>query len=89
MYIVIINLNLIFLLLFVTKAFLLFLFSLPLEELQEAERLREEAESSGNPPPLAPRAQIPFSACMNALSEPETLTDFWSSAVQGKTTATK
>ncbi|KAK3551118.1 hypothetical protein QTP70_014016 [Hemibagrus guttatus] len=59
------------------------------EELQEAERLRDEAESSGNPPPVAPRAQIPFSACMNALSEPETLTDFWSSAVQGKTTATK
>ncbi|KAI5620450.1 ubiquitin carboxyl-terminal hydrolase 5 isoform X1, partial [Silurus asotus] len=59
------------------------------EELQEAERLREEAESSGNPPPCAPRAQIPFKVCMNALSEPETLTDFWSSAVQGKTTATK
>ncbi|TSR75256.1 Ubiquitin carboxyl-terminal hydrolase 5 [Bagarius yarrelli] len=59
------------------------------DELQEAERLREEAETTGNPPPAAPRAQIPFSACLNALSEPETLTDFWSSAVQGKTTATK
>uniref|UniRef100_A0A4W4FMJ3 Ubiquitin carboxyl-terminal hydrolase n=1 Tax=Electrophorus electricus TaxID=8005 RepID=A0A4W4FMJ3_ELEEL len=59
------------------------------EELQEAERLREEAESTGTPPPAAPRAQIPFSACLDALSEPETLTDFWSSAVQGKTTATK
>lgn len=59
------------------------------EELQEAKRLREEAESSGSPPPATPRAQIPFSACMNAFSEPETLTDFWSSAVQGKTTATK
>lgn len=67
----------------------LLLFSFPSEELQEAEHLREEAESSGSPPPAAPRAQIPFSACMNALSEPETLTDFWSSAVQGKTTATK
>lgn len=64
-------------------------FFFPSEELQEAERLREEAESTGSLPPAAPRAQIPFSACMNALSEPETLTDFWSSAVQGKTTATK
>uniref|UniRef100_A0AAR2JK96 Ubiquitin carboxyl-terminal hydrolase n=1 Tax=Pygocentrus nattereri TaxID=42514 RepID=A0AAR2JK96_PYGNA len=59
------------------------------DELQEAERLREEAEASGNPPPAAPRARIPFSVCLDALSEPETLTDFWSSAVQGKTTATK
>ncbi len=59
------------------------------EELQEAERRREEVESSGAPLPAAPRAQIPFAACMAALSEPETLTDFWSSAVQAKTTATK
>uniref|UniRef100_A0A8C1LV51 Ubiquitin carboxyl-terminal hydrolase n=1 Tax=Cyprinus carpio TaxID=7962 RepID=A0A8C1LV51_CYPCA len=60
-----------------------------MEELQEAERRREEAESSGAPPSAAPRAQIPFAACLAALSEPETLTDFWSSAVQAKTTATK
>uniref|UniRef100_A0A673HEK5 ubiquitinyl hydrolase 1 n=1 Tax=Sinocyclocheilus rhinocerous TaxID=307959 RepID=A0A673HEK5_9TELE len=60
-----------------------------MEELQEAERRREEADSSGAPPPAAPRAQIPFAACFAALSEPETLTDFWSSAVQAKTTATK
>uniref|UniRef100_A0A8C6KDI3 Ubiquitin carboxyl-terminal hydrolase n=1 Tax=Nothobranchius furzeri TaxID=105023 RepID=A0A8C6KDI3_NOTFU len=55
------------------------------EELQEAERRREEGDL------LAPtvRAQIPFSACMAALSEPEILTDFWSSAVQAKTSATK
>uniref|UniRef100_A0A672N6K1 ubiquitinyl hydrolase 1 n=1 Tax=Sinocyclocheilus grahami TaxID=75366 RepID=A0A672N6K1_SINGR len=55
----------------------------------EAERRREEVESSGAPPSAAPRAQIPFGACLAALSEPETLTDFWSSAVQAKTTATK
>uniref|UniRef100_A0A669DV65 Ubiquitin carboxyl-terminal hydrolase n=1 Tax=Oreochromis niloticus TaxID=8128 RepID=A0A669DV65_ORENI len=55
------------------------------EELQEAERRREEGDSSA---PTV-RAQIPFTACMAALSEPEILTDFWSSAVQGKTTATK
>uniref|UniRef100_A0A8C6KBP1 Ubiquitin carboxyl-terminal hydrolase n=1 Tax=Nothobranchius furzeri TaxID=105023 RepID=A0A8C6KBP1_NOTFU len=56
-----------------------------MEELQEAERRREEGDL------LAPtvRAQIPFSACMAALSEPEILTDFWSSAVQAKTSATK
>uniref|UniRef100_A0A672MXY8 Ubiquitin carboxyl-terminal hydrolase n=1 Tax=Sinocyclocheilus grahami TaxID=75366 RepID=A0A672MXY8_SINGR len=60
-----------------------------MEELQEAERRREEVESSGAPPSAAPRAQIPFGACLAALSEPETLTDFWSSAVQAKTTATK
>uniref|UniRef100_A0A8C2X6S6 Ubiquitin carboxyl-terminal hydrolase n=1 Tax=Cyclopterus lumpus TaxID=8103 RepID=A0A8C2X6S6_CYCLU len=55
------------------------------EELQEAERRREEGDSSA---PIV-RAQIPFTACMAALSEPEILTDFWSSAVQSKTTATK
>lgn len=53
------------------------------EELQEAERLRE----SGETPTV--RAQIPFTSCMAALTEPEVLTDFWSSAVQAKTTATK
>lgn len=55
------------------------------EELQEAERRREDGDSSA---PTV-RAQIPFTACMAALSEPEVLTDFWSSAVQTKTTATK
>uniref|UniRef100_A0A672HI28 Ubiquitin carboxyl-terminal hydrolase n=1 Tax=Salarias fasciatus TaxID=181472 RepID=A0A672HI28_SALFA len=55
------------------------------EELQEAERRREEGDTSA---PTV-RAQIPFTACMAALSEPEVLTDFWSSAVQAKTTATK
>uniref|UniRef100_A0A3B3DKM5 Ubiquitin carboxyl-terminal hydrolase n=1 Tax=Oryzias melastigma TaxID=30732 RepID=A0A3B3DKM5_ORYME len=55
------------------------------EELQEAERRREEGDSSA---PTV-RAQIPFTACMAALSEPEILTDFWSSAVQAKTAATK
>ncbi|XP_068998551.1 ubiquitin carboxyl-terminal hydrolase 5 isoform X1 [Embiotoca jacksoni] len=55
------------------------------EELQEAERRREEGDSSAQ----TVRAQIPFAACMAALSEPEILTDFWSSAVQAKTTATK
>lgn len=54
------------------------------EELQEAERQREQGDST----PTV-RAKIPFSACMAALSEPEVLTDFWSSAVQAKTTATK
>ncbi|XP_008321015.1 ubiquitin carboxyl-terminal hydrolase 5 isoform X1 [Cynoglossus semilaevis] len=56
------------------------------EELQEAECQREEG---GDFSPLTVRAQIPFTACMAALSEPEVLTDFWSSAVQAKTTATK
>ncbi|XP_030226340.1 ubiquitin carboxyl-terminal hydrolase 5 isoform X1 [Gadus morhua] len=56
------------------------------EELQEAERRREEADSGPTP---TVRAKIPFSACMAALSEPEVLSDFWSSAVQAKTTATK
>uniref|UniRef100_A0A8D3CRZ6 Ubiquitin carboxyl-terminal hydrolase n=1 Tax=Scophthalmus maximus TaxID=52904 RepID=A0A8D3CRZ6_SCOMX len=54
-------------------------------DLQEAERRREEGDSAA---PTV-RAQIPFTACMAALSEPEILTDFWSSAVQAKTTATK
>lgn len=55
------------------------------EELQEAERRRDEGDASA---PTV-RAQIPFTACMAAHSEPEVLTDFWSSAVQAKTTATK
>ncbi|KAF3839261.1 hypothetical protein F7725_017978 [Dissostichus mawsoni] len=48
------------------------------EELQEAERRREEGDSSA---PTV-RAQIPFTACMAALNEPEVLTDFWSSAIK-------
>ncbi|KAI4811680.1 hypothetical protein KUCAC02_014557 [Chaenocephalus aceratus] len=40
------------------------------EELQEAERRREEGDSSA---PTV-RAQIPFTACMAALNEPEVLT---------------
>ncbi|KAI1901944.1 hypothetical protein AGOR_G00039640 [Albula goreensis] len=59
------------------------------DELQEAERQHEEAEAAGVLPPPMPRACIPFDACLEALSEPETLTDFWSSAVQAKTTASK
>uniref|UniRef100_A0A3Q3RDY6 Ubiquitin carboxyl-terminal hydrolase n=1 Tax=Monopterus albus TaxID=43700 RepID=A0A3Q3RDY6_MONAL len=55
------------------------------EELQEAERRREEGDTSAS----TVRAQIPFTVCMAALSEPEVLPDFWSSAVQAKTTATK
>ncbi|XP_072316284.1 ubiquitin carboxyl-terminal hydrolase 5 isoform X3 [Eucyclogobius newberryi] len=54
------------------------------EELQEAERRREMGDAS-----TVVRAQIPFTSCMAALTEPEVLTDFWSSAVQAKTTATK
>jgi len=53
------------------------------EELQEAERRRELGDTT------TVRAQIPFTSCMAALTEPEVLTDFWSSAVQAKTTATK
>ncbi|XP_077453742.1 ubiquitin carboxyl-terminal hydrolase 5 isoform X1 [Stigmatopora argus] len=55
------------------------------DELQEVERQRENGDSTVS----AVRAQIPFSVCLAALSEPELLTDFWSSAVQSKTTATK
>ncbi|XP_054637170.1 ubiquitin carboxyl-terminal hydrolase 5 isoform X2 [Dunckerocampus dactyliophorus] len=55
------------------------------DELQEVERRRENGDSSVSPV----RAQIPFATCMAALNEPELLTDFWSSAVQAKTTATK
>ncbi|KAI9999721.1 hypothetical protein NQD34_011564 [Periophthalmus magnuspinnatus] len=54
------------------------------KELQEAERRREMGDTSSTV-----RAQIPFTSCMAALTEPEVLTDFWSSAVQAKTTATK
>ncbi|KAJ8268363.1 hypothetical protein COCON_G00135350 [Conger conger] len=59
------------------------------DELQEVEQKRQEAEAAGVPPPPTPRAYIPFDACLDALSEPETLVDFWSSAVHAKTTASK
>uniref|UniRef100_W5MM90 Ubiquitin carboxyl-terminal hydrolase n=1 Tax=Lepisosteus oculatus TaxID=7918 RepID=W5MM90_LEPOC len=59
------------------------------EELQEYERRRREAEETLSPPPPAVRAVVPFSVCLAAFSEPETLEEFWSSALQAKSTASK
>ncbi|RXM97419.1 Ubiquitin carboxyl-terminal hydrolase 5 [Acipenser ruthenus] len=59
------------------------------EELSEYEQKKKEAELAKAPPPELVRAHIPFAACLSALSEPETLEEFWSSALQAKSMASK
>ncbi|XP_040284198.1 ubiquitin carboxyl-terminal hydrolase 13 isoform X2 [Bufo bufo] len=54
------------------------------DDLIAYELKRREAESSKRPPPEIVRARIPFSACIQAFSEPENVDDFWSSALQAK-----
>ncbi|CAI9597587.1 unnamed protein product [Staurois parvus] len=50
---------------------------------------RREAESSKRPLPELVRAKIPFSACVQAFTEPENVDDFWSSALQAKSAGIK
>ncbi|XP_033894289.3 ubiquitin carboxyl-terminal hydrolase 13-like isoform X2 [Acipenser ruthenus] len=59
------------------------------EELIAYEVKRQEAEVSRRAPPLAVRARIPFSACLQAYTEPENVDDFWSSALQAKSAGVK
>ncbi|XP_078729533.1 ubiquitin carboxyl-terminal hydrolase 5-like isoform X1 [Lampetra fluviatilis] len=58
-------------------------------ELEEYECRRRESEASGCPAPELVRAHVPFSECLRAFSEPESLDDFWSSALQAKSHAIK
>uniref|UniRef100_A0A8C6YR16 Ubiquitin carboxyl-terminal hydrolase n=1 Tax=Nothoprocta perdicaria TaxID=30464 RepID=A0A8C6YR16_NOTPE len=54
------------------------------DELIAYELKRREAEAARRAPPELVRAKIPFSACLQAFSEPNNVDDFWSSALQAK-----
>ncbi|NXP83180.1 UBP13 hydrolase, partial [Ramphastos sulfuratus] len=59
------------------------------DELIAYELKRREAEAARRPPPELVRAKIPFSACLQAFSEPSNVEDFWSSALQAKSAGVK
>ena len=59
------------------------------DELIAYELTRREADSNRRPLPELVRAKIPFSACLQAFSEPENVDDFWSSALQAKSAGVK
>ncbi|NXN58345.1 UBP13 hydrolase, partial [Rynchops niger] len=59
------------------------------DELIAYELKRREAEAARRLPPELVRAKIPFSACLQAFSEPSNVEDFWSSALQAKSAGVK
>lgn len=59
------------------------------EELLAYEAKRKEAEENMRPPPEPVKARIPFTACLQAFTEPENVSDFWSSALQAKSAGVK
>ncbi|KAJ8374375.1 hypothetical protein SKAU_G00049550 [Synaphobranchus kaupii] len=59
------------------------------EELIAHETKRREAEENDRAPPEPVRARIPFTACLQAFTEPENVADFWSSALQAKSAGVK
>uniref|UniRef100_A0A8D0HCN4 Ubiquitin carboxyl-terminal hydrolase n=1 Tax=Sphenodon punctatus TaxID=8508 RepID=A0A8D0HCN4_SPHPU len=59
------------------------------DELIAYELKRREAEAARRPLPELVRAKIPFSACLQAFSEPDNVEDFWSSALQAKSAGVK
>ncbi|XP_055977815.1 ubiquitin carboxyl-terminal hydrolase 13 isoform X3 [Sorex fumeus] len=59
------------------------------DELIAYELTRRDAEANRRPLPELVRAKIPFSACLQAFSEPENVDDFWSSALQAKSAGVK
>uniref|UniRef100_A0A3Q3BI96 Ubiquitin carboxyl-terminal hydrolase n=1 Tax=Kryptolebias marmoratus TaxID=37003 RepID=A0A3Q3BI96_KRYMA len=59
------------------------------EELLAYEAKRKEAEENMQAPPEPVRARIPFTACLQAFTEPENVPDFWSSALQAKSAGVK
>ena len=52
------------------------------EELIAYEAKRKDAEENVRPPPEPVRARVPFTACLQAFTEPDNVPDFWSSALQ-------
>lgn len=59
------------------------------EELMAYEIKRKDAEENLRAPPVPVRARIPFTACLQAFTEPENVPDFWSSALQAKSAGVK
>uniref|UniRef100_A0AAZ3PYA8 Ubiquitin carboxyl-terminal hydrolase n=1 Tax=Oncorhynchus tshawytscha TaxID=74940 RepID=A0AAZ3PYA8_ONCTS len=59
------------------------------EELIAYEAKRNEAEENMRAPPEPVRARIPFTACLQAFTEPENIPDFWSSELQAKSAGVK
>ncbi|XP_053316176.1 ubiquitin carboxyl-terminal hydrolase 13 isoform X1 [Spea bombifrons] len=59
------------------------------DELIAYELKKREAETAKRPAPELVRAKVPFSACLQAFSEPENVKDFWSSALQAKSAGIK
>ncbi|TVK90633.1 Ubiquitin carboxyl-terminal hydrolase 13 [Bagarius yarrelli] len=59
------------------------------EEIMAYESKRKDAEQNLRSPPDPVRARIPFTACLQAFTEPENVTDFWSSALQAKSAGVK
>lgn len=59
------------------------------EEILAYEVKRKEAEDNMRAPPEPVRARIPFTACLQAFTEPENVPDFWSSALQAKSAGVK
>ncbi|XP_053566142.1 ubiquitin carboxyl-terminal hydrolase 13 [Bombina bombina] len=59
------------------------------DELIAYELKKREAETARRPVPELVRAKIPFSACLQAFSEPDNVDDFWSSALQAKSAGVK
>uniref|UniRef100_A0A8B9JY33 Ubiquitin carboxyl-terminal hydrolase n=1 Tax=Astyanax mexicanus TaxID=7994 RepID=A0A8B9JY33_ASTMX len=59
------------------------------EELIAYEVKRKDAEENMRAPPEPVRARVPFTACLQAFTEPENVPDFWSSALQAKSAGVK
>uniref|UniRef100_A0AAR2LI73 Ubiquitin carboxyl-terminal hydrolase n=1 Tax=Pygocentrus nattereri TaxID=42514 RepID=A0AAR2LI73_PYGNA len=59
------------------------------EELIAYEAKRKDAEENMRAPPEPVRARVPFTACLQAFTEPENVPDFWSSALQAKSAGVK
>lgn len=76
------------LLLFAQLTVFVFVVILP-EELLTYEAKRKDAEENMRAPPEPVRARIPFTACLQAFTEPENVPDFWSSALQAKSAGIK
>uniref|UniRef100_A0A8D2ZNK0 Ubiquitin carboxyl-terminal hydrolase n=1 Tax=Scophthalmus maximus TaxID=52904 RepID=A0A8D2ZNK0_SCOMX len=59
------------------------------EELLAYEAKLKDAEENMRAPPEPVRARIPFTACLQAFTEPDNVPDFWSSALQAKSAGVK
>ncbi|KAM7409474.1 hypothetical protein PAMA_001113 [Pampus argenteus] len=59
------------------------------EELLAYEAKRVDAVENMRAPPEPVKARIPFTACLQAFTEPENVPDFWSSALQAKSAGVK